>query len=124
VGGVFAVVGPVVLIIGVVRALTRPFRIPAPHLHPHVTGFGLLSAGLMMAVLIFTWVSRPGDRNPWRRAWSQGGVARIGAVILVPSTLLMLVGSAANLPQLFLGGWAVGAVGTVIMLASTKQRRV
>jgi hypothetical protein len=122
VGGIFAIAGPVALIVGVVKLLGRPFHVHPLRFQLNVTGFGLFGAAFMLAVLIGMWVVGSPDNNLWMRGWRQGGAARIGAALLFPAGLLMVIGFATGLSGVFIAGWA-GAAGSAVIILLARAKR-
>lgn len=122
VGGVFAVVGPLVLVASAVQLVTRPWRLEAVHLHPHVTVFGGVVGAVMLLGFAAMWLpARPGT-SLLRDAWRQGRVLpRLAAAGTTVAALVMVIGVTIEVPAVFTFAWAA-AVIPIIILALTWHR--
>jgi hypothetical protein len=119
VGAVFAVTGPVVLIVGIVFLATHPWRIPEIDSHPHLNAFSIVGGVAILIGSVVLWWPHSGQL--WL-AWSRGGFARLAAVDNSVALLVMAVGWVTMITPVFICGWLIGIPGS-IYLAMTQYRR-
>ncbi|MEU6980217.1 MULTISPECIES: hypothetical protein [unclassified Streptomyces] len=116
--GVFALVGPVVLTLGVSRtvrgdALTGSPRLPLPFL-----------AVLLAVGALITWTHwRPGGLL--RREWSAGGRGRrVAAVVSTCGVLGFVAGLGLGLQLLWVASWSIAAgAGLLLLVAGRAGQR-
>jgi hypothetical protein len=118
VGCVFAVVGPLVLVVSAIQLATGPWR-PGPiRLHPHVTVMSVIVGVVMFAGGgAQLWLAGSPGMSPLRDAWRQGRtLPRLAAAGTTFAMLVMTTGAVTELLAIFMLGWAVAIVPAIVLI--------
>ncbi|MFC5185779.1 hypothetical protein [Actinomadura harenae] len=122
VGPVFAVLGSVLVLTTIVRLVRHPPRWTMPHPHPHFEPFyAAIGVVMVVPVVLILWRGRE-EGGPFGDAWVRGGISRVGCLLIGLGGLVMAGGAATGIFQAFGAGWAVGAVGAVIVMLTSVRK--
>jgi hypothetical protein len=119
VGVVFAVTGPVALVVGIVFLTTHPWHMPRIDAHPHLNAVSVIGGAAILVGSVVLWWPHSGQL--WL-AWRRGGFARLAAVDNSVALLVMAVGWVTMITPVFICGWVIGIPGSIYM-ALTQYRR-